>query len=368
MNLTQLLLRAIETRSDEDQLRFLRGLGRLIDHQIRAMEMRDQKPEYLGYAEIERWEDAYPRDFDGHQIEYAAAAPTLDFLTDRLTPALDSTGALVNALGRRDDVVAYLTIMVRHFLTDRQKTHDRVGYRVFKNLEAVVESLEVGGVVKVSARTGRLHRIRRTSGVQFLGSTAGEAATTTALIEKVLASPALTGCVHKLAKKGTGAQRLLRPAVEDLPKAGIGRFEFGELLTPLQTRVREADRLWAGDPLSVAPQPAADAENRIARENRIVARQGRYATFDEYLEALAGDVRAAIDAGAYQERTRAGLHKVLDDWFAHLSEIHGDGDEHPPLTEWATRLGVRRATLWDHVKRLRGIIDQVVAKRAGEGP
>lgn len=369
MNLTHLLRRALDTKADEDRVRFMAALGRLIERRLRAIEMWDQKPEYLGYPDVGQWKDIYPPGFEGHTGEYAAAAPTIDFLADSLTPALDADGTMAKALRRGEEVGGYITIMVRNFLTDRQKNHDPVRYRVFKNLEAVAEALETSGVVKVSNRDGgRPPRIRRVSRVRFVNTTAGEAATDTGLIETVLAAPSLSGCLHKLAKKGVGAQRLLRPAVEYLPKAGIGEFVFGELLTPLQARVREAASLWAGDSPSVAPKPGSKAEEQFAEKTRTAAAIGSYPTLDEYLAALASDVRAAIETEVPQERTRAGLHRILDDWFNHLAETGAEGDDHPPLTEWATRLGVRRATLGDHVQRLRGIIDQVIARRAGDGP
>lgn len=368
MNLTHLLRRALETKSDEDRVRFMAALGRMIERRLRAIEMWNQKPEYLGYPDVGDWNDVYPSGFEGHTAEYASASPTIDFLTDCLTPALDAGGTMANALRLGEEVGGYITIMVRNFLTDRQKNHDPVGYRVFKNLEAVAEALEARGVVKVSDRSGERHpRIRQASRVQFVNTTAGETATHTDLIEIVLAAPSLSGCLHKLAKKGVGAQRLLCPAIEDLPKSGIREFMFGELLTPLQARVREVVLRWAGDSPSVAPKPGSKAEEKLAEKTRTAAATGSYPTLDEYLAALAPDVRVAIDTEVPQERTRAGLHRILDDWFNHLAERGAEGDDHPPFTEWATRLGVKRATLGDHVQRLREIIDQVIVKRAGGG-
>lgn len=392
MNLTQLLLRALAPGSEADRVRFMAEVGRMIARQVRAIDMWEVEngPRYFGYADHRRWADLYPPDFESNLSRYAEAEPTTDFFlgSDDPTPpagepegaaaperprrpspfeeAFCETGRLARMARLGDDIGGYLAAMVRTYLLDRQEDNDPFGYRVFKNLEAVIESLEVERVVAVTGRVGVRRRIRRSSYVRFR-TAAPDGAGHGPAVEALLATPALAGNVHKLAKLGRGAQRLLRAAVEALPLAGIEAFQFGDLLVPLQGRVREAARLWAGDPLSVSPTQSGDGP-KIATENRIVAPVERYSTLDEHLAALAARVRAAIDAGGYQERTRLGLHRVLDDWFDHLAETQADGEEHPRLTEWAIRLGLRRATLGDHVQRLRGIIAQVNAERTGDGP
>jgi len=391
MNLTELLLRALTSGSEEDRVRFMAEVGRLIARQVHALGMWevDNSPRYFGFEDQQRWRDIYPSDFEANLLQYAAAEPTVVFFLG--DPELDQPvggskgasppvpkrrrarfeesfgeGGRLGAMARQgDDIGGYLATMVRNYLHERQKSKDPVGYRVFKNLEAVTEELEAANVLDVSDRMGRRQRIRPSSKVRFRATGALSSAPTS-ITEAVLGSPTLAGKVHKLAKLGRGAQRLLRPAVENLPAIGVSVFQFGELLAPLQQRVREAARVWFGE-VQAASRGIETSGAKNLEEIRIVEPAERY-TLSEHLELLARDVRVEIDQVVPQERTRRGLRRVLDDWFAYLAETQADADEHPALDEWAIRLGLKRSTLWDYITRLREIIAQVRAARDGGGP
>jgi hypothetical protein len=386
MNLTQLLLRALETGAEADRVRFMAEVGRLIARQVRASDMWEVEngPRYFGFEDHRRWSDIYPRDFEANLMRYAGADPTTDFFlgshgseagaqkadgtepagaqrrVSRFELAFGESGRLAAMVRNGDDIGGYLATMVRNYLHERQKRNDPVGYRVFKNLEAVIEELDDADVVLVTGRVGRRERIRRSTRIRFRAPDSEGHAPEPVTV--VLA--ALGGNVHKLAKLGRGAQRLLRPAVEGLPEACVTEFIFGDLLAPLQEHVREAARIWGGEPPG---GPLETDESKILEKIRITDPAAGYTTLDEQLTALADKVRTAIEQGGFQERTRLGLKRVLDDWFGHLAETQADGDEHPPLTGWALRLGLKRATLGDHVQRLRALIARVTDARDGSG-
>ena len=388
MNLTELLLRALETTAQDDRVRFMAEVGRLIVRQVHALGMWEVEngPRYFGF-EDRHWSDIYLSDFEGNLHQYAAAEPTTDFFlgssepdqsvreTDggeapapqgrrfRFEEAFGEGGRLGAMARQGDDIGGYLATMVRNYLHERQKSKDLVGYRVFKNLEAVMEELEAANTLSVTGRVGRRQRIRPSSIIRFRATNA-EGGAPASLAETVLEAPTLAGNVHKLAKLGRGAQRLLLPAVEGRPAVGFSEFPFGELLAPLQQRVREAARVWFSEPPASRGIETGGAKN--LEEIRIVDPAERY-TLGEYLELLAREVRAEIDRVVPQERTRLGLRGVLDDWFAHLAETQADGDDHPSLDEWAIRLGLKRSTLWDYIQRLREIIARVKAARDGNG-
>lgn len=386
MNVTQLLLRAIETGSPDDRVRFMAEVGRLIARQVRASDMWEveNSPRYFGFEGEghQRWSDIYPSGFEDNLGHYAGAEPTIDFFLgspeqgpqaqqaapvtqqppSRFEQAFAADGRLGAMARRGDDIGGYLATMVRNYLHDRQKKNDPFGYRAFKNLEAVIEALEGDKVLIVTGRVGRKERIRRSSLVRFRTASAGGGAPAS-VVGAVLAAPALTGNAHKLAKLGRGAQRLLRPVVEGLPAAGVGEFQFGELLTPLQEQVRDAARVWFGGPPSAQQTLEAAEANNLA-ENRIAVPSERYATL-EHVEALTNRVRDAIDRSTYQERTRHGLRRVFDDWIDYVNETQSL--EHPPYAQWAIRLGVPSSTIENHVQKLKVIISQVGAESGGAG-
>jgi len=73
-------------------------------------------------------------------------------------------------------------------------------------------------------------------------------------------------------------------------------------------------------------------------EIRIFDPSERYG-IGEHVASLAREVRAEIDRVVPQERTRLGLHHVLDDWFAHLEETQADGEQHPPVGRMGAPVG-----------------------------
>ncbi len=368
MNLSELLRRPLASVPEPERVALMAELGRMIANRIRAVEMWDQPPEYFGYPEFRHWREAYPADFESRAFDYASASPTLDFFAERFAQALDAGGPLNTVLDDGGDVFPYVAVMIGNFLTDRQRTNDPVGYRVFKNLEAVVQGLELAGTAILSGlhdRKSKPGRVRRATQVRFTTPTGPSP--TAPLLELLLAADSLRGSLHKLSKLGTGAQRLLGLAVAALPGAGVSSFEFGELLVPLQTAVRDAVRVWVDCPTAIpALGVLADGEI-ISREIRKSDSRSRYQTLNEHFDVVRREVRAAIDTGNYQDRTRNAMCCVLDDWFAHLAAAGADGDAHPPLDDWARQLGVKRSTLWDHLERLRGIIRQALARIEATG-
>jgi hypothetical protein len=391
MSLNDLLRRALDTNSQDDQVRFMAEVGRLIARRLRAIDMWDvgDSPHYFGYQDIKDWNEVYPRGFEANLVAYATAQPTVDFFVGANDPesndkdqaehtqgnpqaprrrrspfeeAFTEGGRLAAMMRLGDEIAGYLATMVNNFLIERQRHHDPIGYRVFKNLEAVVQELEEEKMVEVADRQGPRQRIRRSSLVRFRNTNVAQVGSgNVPLLETVVSAPILVGSVHKLAKLGRGAQCMLRQAVIALPAAGITDFQFGDLLTPLQKQVREAHRVWNATPaLNMLER---DRDHRVLNQIRIFDAVQRYSDEAGSVESLVSEIRAAIDAGGYQERTRVGLHKILDD----LLRYRAQGQVPPPLTEWAIRLGVRRATLWDHWNRLKIITDQVQAKRAENG-
>lgn len=367
MNFSDRLRRALETDSPDDHLAVLAELGRMIASRLRAIEMWDQPPQFLGYGEVARWAEAYPADPEAHAEDYATAPPTLDFYTDRFVPALDGDGPLATVRSTTGDVAGYVAVMVRHFLIDRQRKQDPVGYAVFKTLEAVVQELARAGTAQLSdlhERKSKPGLIRRATRVRFPNPVGPRP--TAPVHELVVAADTLRGNVHKLSKRGRGAQALLGPAVAALPVSGVEGFEFGELLVPLQAAVREAKRVWADSPTVIPAEVSGDGEI-IPREIRKTAHADRYETFADRLDAVRTAGLAEIDAGKYQERSRVAMRRILGDWFAFLAEREADGAEHPTFEEWSRKLGVKLATLHDNFQRVRKIVERVLTAAGTSG-
>src|SRR5262249_34552883 len=142
--------------------------------------------------------------------------------------------------------------------------------------------------------------------------------------------------------------RMLSACLMTLPASGVAAFRFEDFVSVLKDRVRQAHAERNRLPDSeIARESRADQD--IGEIIRIARPEAGYQEREEGLQLLLRRMREAINATDTQERTRKGLHRLLEE-LAHHAETE---EEVPSWAELARRLGVRRTTLWDHLVRLR---------------
>src|SRR5262249_40347779 len=132
------------------------------------------------------------------------------------------------------------------------------------------------------------------------------------------------GMCTKSPSSAAGRSAWSAPPPKGRPPVGFPSSQFGVFLGRSHNKSREPRGAGFGEP-SAATRGIETRGAKKLEEIRIVDPVERY-TLDEYLASLARDVRAEIDRVVTRERTRLGLRRVLDDWFAHLAETQADGD------------------------------------------
>jgi hypothetical protein len=337
VTLTEHLRRYLD--KGEPDVPLLAALANEVRERLRAARMWQQPPEYFGYPEYHSWQEAFSGDD-------AAPGPVADFFLEKIVP---EQSFLTQTLGAGNDVEALVRQKVKWFLIDRQKRHDPVGYRAFMNLVAVVEAMAAGGAAVVENRVRG--KVRNPTLVRLTRGGPGPPAGADELARVIDADAEWQPVLRRLAKLGTGAQRLLRERLERLPSAGVVAFVVGELGDLLKARARAANEAWN------RPEDLDRAD-----ESRTGPPGGRYPTSEEDLTALGRGLRQAVEKSDCTPKVKRGLVAVFEDWEKYLAA----GQDHPQVREWASQLGLARSTLADYLRRLRGLLQAVLDRRSAD--
>lgn len=136
------------------------------------------------------------------------------------------------------DVDGFVLLNVRHFVFERQRAHDPLGYRVFEMIQrAIVPMVEDGRLVR---RDGgeRLHNDSVLAFAAGRGSVPA-AADTLAPIVRCWSDDLLPALVTARGRPQREAVvTRLAAHLEELPRLGVQTFRFGDLAEPLKCDVR----------------------------------------------------------------------------------------------------------------------------------
>jgi hypothetical protein len=334
MSFTDHLRRLDASRAPDEA--FLADLGRALRRRLRKAELWDHSPALLGYPEFRTWGEAFA---DGP----AVAAPTIDCFLEAVVRRYD---ALMDQLLTQDNIDGLVFLNIDRFILARRRNHDPIGYSAFKNLEAALEEMAAADEVTAEQRTGG--RLRNATVIRWAAAAA--LATRETLEAALAADPEWEQALPRMVKIGRGAQRLLLSCLRHLPRSGVLAFLLGDLAGLLKERARQAhaarNRL-PDDEVVLEGRAGKD----IAELIRIVRPAPGYEQDREAFQLLVRRLQQAIEGLGLQERTRTGLSLLLKE-LSHYAETDEDA---PSWAELARRLGVRRATLWDHLERLREV-------------
>jgi hypothetical protein len=202
-------------------------LRRALEVELRRHGLWAASPSYVGVLGHRRWDRDALDELAGECYLYQLAR--LRGLKARLR-----AGAAIDG---------FVLLNVRHFVFERQRANDPLGYRVFEMLERAVERAAERGLL---LRPGRGERVRNDTVVAFAP---GDAAAAPAAPE-ALAPLARRWTDDLLPALVTARGRPQREAVvtrlethlASLPRLGHRAFRFGDLAAPLKDDVR---RRWA---------------------------------------------------------------------------------------------------------------------------
>jgi hypothetical protein len=209
-------------------------LRRALEAELRRHGLWAASPSYVGVVGHRRW--------DRDALDELAADCYLHQLARlRGLKAQLAAGAVIDG---------FVLLNVRHFVFERQRANDPLGYRVFEMLERALERAGEGGRL---LRPAPRERVRNDTVVAFAPDGAGAAA------GGAEAAPAAPEALAPLARRFgddllpalvTARGRAAREAVVSrlvehlatLPRLGHAAFRFGDLAAPLKDEVR---RRWA---------------------------------------------------------------------------------------------------------------------------
>jgi hypothetical protein len=320
---------------------FLAALGQALRSRLRRSGLQDHPPAFLGYPEFKTWPEAF-------QEGDASASPTLDCYIEAIA---NRYGALMDQLRIKPNIDGLILLNIDRFILARQKKHDPIGYAVFKNAESSLQWMMETGQVKVDNARGT--QLRNASVVHF---SEGAVRGSREQLETIIAGSAQwEQALPRQIKIGEGAQKLLTACLLTFPSSGVGTFRLGDFLAVVKERVREIHHL------RNRPADSETAFDERGNENvrRIIRTVGKTPSYEEYREcfdALRRRMQEAIGTLDVQERTREGIRCLFEE----LCRYADSDEDTPSWAEIARRLGARHSTLWDHLERLRQVLEKLV--------
>jgi hypothetical protein len=254
----------------------LRVLAGVIRSRLERLGMLHQPPEYFDYPEFDTWESALslahgPNDVHLDAFDHAIT-DKLDLYAERLETSLMS------------NIDGLVRLNIGHFLFERQRRHDPVGYAVFENLEAALlslrdaEKIAIDNMIDATVRNPSLIRFRPTS--TDLPS-APEA------VRSALAGlPELDRLLPQLARTSSKAQAVLADLLPGLAGAGIHVCLFRDLVGTLKESVSAAYQAWnRPDENTLIARPRLDGQP--AELIRIVQPDSSYLESEQHVRLLA---------------------------------------------------------------------------------
>lgn len=292
------------------------GLRATLVSEMKKRGLWQSPPSYLGAYGWESWDSEAPQGALGELVADCYAF----IFVDRLQ-------SLKRQLEEKPDIDGLVRLNIRHFLHERQRAHDPLGFRIFEMLQAAVEDAISSGDLYILAGD---KKIRNDT---FLGfDPAADLPTTSIDLEAIVLrwnDELMPALITARTRQQAAVVRQLRECLQELPQRGIEAFRFKDLLDPLKRDVRGrwAALLDEGEKGSVGPSsqtaqipapgfPGSNAESR------------------QSFEELTHSVSASIDGIEADSRTRAQLKTLWD----YLWRQHGEeGQDEQDLGRTAKR-------------------------------
>ena len=309
------------------------GLRAALVGEMKKRGLWQSPPCYLGIYGWESWDSEAP------QGSGAGRAGALGELVADCYAFIfvDRLRSLKGHLQEKPDIEGLVLLNIRHFLHERQREHDPLGFRVFNLLQAAVEEAVSCGALYVLAGD---RKIRNDT---FLGfDPAAEPAAAPPDLEPVVLrwnDELMPALVTARTRQQAAVVRRLRELLLELPRHGIQAFRFKDLLDPLKkdARGRWAVLLGEGETGVAGDAGQASGPAGGAAESR------------QSFEDLTRCISTSIDGMETDQRTRSHL-KTL---WVYLWRQHGeegpetgrDGKRLPSYRQLGQRLRIPRERL-----------------------
>jgi hypothetical protein len=310
------------------------GLRAALAQEMKRRGLWESPPHYLGVCGWERWDSEAPGSGPA-RAQSALGELVADCYAFIFVDRLQS---LKRHLEEKPEIDGLVLLNVRHFLHERQKLHDPLGFRVFELVQAAVEEAVASGDLHVLAGD---RKIRNDTLLGFYPG--AEPLATPADWERIalgwndeLMPDLVTAQTRRLA----AVVRRMRELLLELPQRGVEAFRLKDLLDPLK---RDARGRWA------ALAPAADTLQAPAPAGSEPPRS---------LGDLECRVSASIERLETDSRTRTQLRML---WH-HLWRQHGEEDREAGRLPSHRQLGQRLSIPRERLPVLFDLLRQIVPR------
>jgi hypothetical protein len=326
-------------RADSDLAgRVLPEMERLLKQRMRRKNLLTAPPAYLGYPAVPSWDS--PGAFEDIDVDCYIFA------------VLDRLKGLKNQLRVRPNIDGMIVRNIDHFLLERQRNHDPIGYAVFGNVGGAVYNAVAAGHLRVEGATeGRLH----SHSVLHLDPSRPDAATVAPdrLREALGQVQDWAKVLPHLIRVTEEGQEWVIECLDRLRGIGVSAVRYRDLVAVLAARVRE-DR--AAHRATPGQELAYESDEDFATVVRMVWPDRTFEDRDRW-EALK---RQIADRIAGLDRQQRVLERLLAVFGALVQAIEEGGASPPTQAELIERLGVPRATLSDDFRILREMMGGIM--------
>jgi hypothetical protein len=220
------------------------GLRSVLVHEMKRRGVWQTPPEYLGVYGHERW-DAEEGARDPRAPDRGAALAQVGALGELVADCyacvfVDRLPGLRRRLADHQEIDGLVRLNVRHFLHERQRHHDPLGFRIFELLHGAVAEAVARGALRVAAGDERIRNdtlLAFETGTPERNPPADLAGAVMRWNNELL--PALMTARSR--QQAALVERLAQLLLE-LPRQGVHAFRFREILDPLKS---DARRRWA---------------------------------------------------------------------------------------------------------------------------
>jgi hypothetical protein len=367
-----------ETLDDRQFATLWRALGAALRRELKRRGLWESTPAFLGVYGGESWQPA-------GSVGISVQGPLEELLAECYVYVfVDRLRSLQAQLLVKPNVEGLVTLNLRHFLHERQKRHDPIGFQIFEVVRAAVRAAVGKGELRVlsgdeSVRNDTVLGFPRE--LDRPGSRGGTLASRVARWNDEL----LPGLVTSRGRRQEEVVEQLGAHLPDLQRWGFLSFRFKDLVDPLKADVRAR---WAaileleeGEPVpqheegsvqggvrAVAPDTGIEERELFEKLiDCVLKRLERYETSRktrEYLAVLWQFLRAQASEGtvaAPASRLDRALAAKLGE------ETAADDDETPSLRSLAEKLRIPRERLPGLYRTLGELVNGCRAAISGKG-
>lgn len=311
------------------------GLRAAMVGEMKKRGLWQSPPCYLGAYGWESWDAEAPQGSGAGRAQGALGELVADCYAFIFVDRLQS---LKRQLEDKPDIEGLVLLNIRHFLYERQRVHDPLGFRIFELLQAAIKEAISSGALHLLAGD---RKIRNDTLLGF--QPAAERQSSPADLEQIVLrwnDELMPALITARTRQQIAVIRQLRERILELPRLGIEAFRLKDLLDPLK---RDARGRWAAILEEGEEGPIATSSDAAQVPTPVL--QGNTVESRESFKHLTRCVSTSIDCMEADSRTRTQLMAL---WH-YLWRQHGDEGEEavrpPSYRQLGRRLNIPRERL-----------------------